>query len=338
LKGGISIEHLKVGSFHVSGLYLKLDKKFVLRADRVLIPQRTEKRELPDPKKTLERTKKILRYFQSIALKEIVFENNSYSIYYADRILYMTNDEYEVAATDVNRTGDSYHAQIELFYLKKYDIRLSGTLSYNEKTGDLKARGEASYRDIRLEFAVDKRGRRILYVMRSNRFRELRPLLEQFPIRPKIKAWIVDRSKAERYRLVELKGIYDLDSRDIRTQIGRIQAEAKLEGVSVRFRDGIPPATAEEVTVRMKEGTLLFLPKNPIYEGRHGEGTKVSIVDLDNPKPVRVIVDLKLDTPMDSEVHRVLEAYKIKKIPIYQESGESFSHLLIEFYPEGNRH
>ena len=329
LKNGISIDHLKIASLTVERLYLKLDKKLILRADKLTIPASKKKQPLPNLEEGLDRFNEILRYFETIELKEIEFKNDHYSILYSDNIFYMVNDLFEIATHQISRVGDEVQAIIDLIYIKKYDIRLSGKLVYNYKKDTALVRGSAEYRDIHADFMLNKKKKILYFTMKSGQFAQLKPLIDQFPISPKIAPWITDRVKAEHYRLESLKGAARIDKKGIRLIPDSLTGAALLQNASVDFKDGLKIVKAEEMKVLFRKGNLYFEPTRPYYDAVGLAGSRVSIVDLLNPKSVILKLDLKFDTTLGPELLKIVNAYGID-IPLLQKSGTTDSRVRID--------
>ena len=73
---GIKIDTLSISHYQVNGLYIKLDKKLTLKADKVVIPKRKASPSAGRIDKTLENIKYVLTFFDHIDLKKIYFNNN----------------------------------------------------------------------------------------------------------------------------------------------------------------------------------------------------------------------------------------------------------------------
>ncbi|MEA3455529.1 MAG: AsmA-like C-terminal domain-containing protein [Campylobacterota bacterium] len=329
LKSGISINHLNIASFTVDGLYLKLDKKLILRADNISIPAMKKKEALPDPGELIDQIKEILHYFQTIELKEVNFKNDHYSILYTDQIFYMVNDLFEVAIHGIARAGDELHGIIDLAYLKQYDIRLSGKLVYDYKKDIALLRGNAEYRDIEADFLIKKQKKNLYYAVKSEEFSQLKPLIEQFKIPPEISLWITDRVKAKSYKLVSFKGRGRIDKKGFKHWIEAMKGEALLRDAVIDFKDGVDVVKAEQMKVIFENGNLYFNPLHPHFKERTLEGSSASIVGLSDPKTAVLKLDLKLKTALDTEVHKILEAYAIK-LPLLQKSGTIDAKLKID--------
>jgi len=329
LKNGISIEHLKLGALSADGLYLKLDKKLILKADRLVIPANKKQHALPDLEEGLDRFNEILRYFEYIELKAVTFENDHYSLLYTDHIFYMANDHFEVATHRIVREGDEIHALIDLIYLKEYDIRLSGKLVYNYKRDNALMKGEAGYKDIKVDFLLNKRKKNLYFVMKSNTFTQLKPLIDQFSIPPKISVWITDRVKAEHYRLERLTGRAKIEKGEIAMIPRSLSGEALLSRVTIDFQKEIAPVKAKRVKVSFKNDTLHFDLVRPYFRDKSLSGSHVAITNLTNRKPVVLELDLKFNSRLDADLLKILESYHID-LPLSQPAGSIESKLKIE--------
>ena len=328
LKSGVSIHHLTIASFTIDGLYLKLDKKLIVKAEKISIPAMKKKEAVPDPGEVLDQIKEILYYFQTIELKEVNFKNDHYSILYADQIFYMVNDLFEVAIHEISRVDDKLRAIIDLVYLKQYDIRLSGNLVYDYKKDKALIRGNVEYRDIEADFLIRKQKDDLGFALKSEEFSQLKPLVEQLGLPPKISIWITDRVKARSYKLISFTGRGKIEKKGFRLLLDTLKAEALLTNVIVDFKDGIDVLESEQMKLTFEKGNLYFDPLHPHYKERTLEGTTASINGLSEPKTALLKLDLRLNTTLDAEVKKILEAYDIK-LPLLQKSGTIDTKLQI---------
>ncbi|HHH37346.1 MAG TPA: hypothetical protein ENK77_01875, partial [Epsilonproteobacteria bacterium] len=329
LKNGISVHHLKVASLTIDGLYLKLDKKLILKADSLSIPANKKKQPLPNLEKGLDRLNELLSYFEYIELKEVTFKNDRYSILYSDHIFYMVNDLYEIATHQISREGNELHAVIDLVYLKEYDIRLSGKLVYNYKRDTALLKGTAEYRDIHTDFMANKRRGNLYFTAKSDTFTQLKPLLDQFSLPPTVSEWATERVKAKSYRLQRFKAVARIGRKGIRILPDSIMAEALLTEALIRFKDGLAPARAEKIEVVFKEGNLSFKPVDPYFKKKSLAGSTISIVNFLNHDPIRLKLNLQFKDKIDAEVLKIFEAYKIK-LPLVQKSGRMRSVIKLD--------
>ena len=329
LKNGIRIDHLKIGSLSADGLYLKLDKKLILKADSLVIPANKKQQSFPDLEKGLDRFNEILHYFEYIELKELKFKNDRYSLLYSDNVFYMANDLLEVATHRIVREGNEIHAVIDLIYIKKYDIRLSGRLVYNYKRDNALLKGKAEYKDIKVDFLVNKRKKNLYYVLKSDTFTQLKPLIDQFSLPPKISPWITDRVRAKSYRLKRLTGSAKIEKSGVRLIPHSISGEALLHRVTIDFQKGIDPVKAREVEVIFRDDSLYFDLTHPYFNEKSLSGSSVSITNLANKKPVELKLDLKFNSRLDPDILEILRSYNII-LPLSQPDGTIESKLKID--------
>ncbi len=152
---GIRIDEIKIAEYRVEGLYIKLDKRLTLKADKVIIPKRKENPSIDRIDETLERVKHLLTYFDQIDLKEIHFENNVLGINFFNNILQISSKDYLVRG-NVHREGKMLIGSIPILQLKKYDLLLRGEFRYNLQEDILHTEGKFLYKDISGFFRAGK--------------------------------------------------------------------------------------------------------------------------------------------------------------------------------------
>ncbi len=321
----------------VNGLYLKLDKKLILRADEVVLPVESRENAFSDIGEDIDRIKNILRYFEMIEFKDIRFKNEKYMLLFKDDVIYLKSDQFDFASHKINRAGDELHAVIDMIYIKKYDIRLSGELRYNYKQDIASLQGVAKYRDIDANYLVNIQKDTLAYTVKSNEFAQLKPLIDQFNLPPRIAPWITERVKAKRYQLLSLSGLAKINKNGIKLFPESIKGEALLKDVTIEFNTKIDKLVeAEEVEVAYKNDSLYFVLKNPLYQGRSLEGSSVALTHLADPEPSELHLLLKLDSPFDEEIQKILKSYNIG-LPVLQKSGTTAARLKLDVNLKSNK-
>ncbi len=327
LKGGISISHLKIASFNIEGLYLKLNKKFILEVDKVEIPK-TKKQKDFDVERILEKVKRILDFFEYIQLKEVNFKNEHYTLLFTDKILYMATDEFEIASHQIERVGSQLQAVVDLLYIKRYDVRFSGKIVYNYKQDVGLIHGDAYYRDIKVGLAANKQKDRFFYVLKSNRFKELKPLIEKFGLSKSVSSWITDKVQAKSYQISTLKGTGRFDENSVDLMLDKMVAKATLKDATIYFQEGVKPVKAQEIALIFKDGNLYLNLLKPLYGKKSLSGSRVSIRDLAKFTKPMLTINLVFNSKLDKEIHKILKAYGIA-MPIYAKHSTINSNLTL---------
>ena len=315
LKSGIAIEKLSAGGYQVEKLYIKLNKKLTLKADHIAIPKAKASPSLENVDKTFDRIKYLLTFFDYIELKEVDFNNNHIDIIYADNILYITTDDYEIAGNIV-RKGRVLSADVPMLYLKKYGINIAGDLHYDLDRHQLSTQGTFKAFGIDGNFTALKEKREIGFTIAARPFENLRPVIDLFgKMNSTVKSWIVDRIQGRRYTLYSLSGRGQLDSGGkFRLDIKSLKGEALLESVKIYFQKRLDPITAKHLYVHYHDGALFFDLDKPRYKKIDLSGSKISIPGLAVHKAL-LKLDLKLRAPVDREVQKILKSYRIN-LPI----------------------
>ena len=328
LKNGISIDELKIGSFYVEELYLKLDKKIIIHAKRLVIPQEKRKRNLPNIEKTLNDIKNILNYFQFIELKDVEFKNNHYTLLYRDKIIYMKNDEFEMALDNVYYLDDKIYAKVKLLKIKKYNLRIFGDFVYSVDSENILIKANAEYRDINSRFVFKKKDKKVYFVVKTDEFRGLKPLIDELKLSEILNIWIYQNVQAKKYKIKYLKGIVHIDGDDIRVEPESISAEVVTKDVKIKFHPKLESIRAKSMKIIFKDRRLIFDLKEPYFKRSSLNGSRV-ILDGFGEKYLNLSLDLKIKTKFDKSVKEILDVYGVD-IPIVQRRGLARAKLKID--------
>ncbi len=311
LKSGIAFDRIAVGGYHIEQLYIKLDKKLTLKASHITIPRAKASPSFGTVDKTFDRIKYLLTFFEYIELKKLDFNNNHLNVIYADNTLYITTDMYEIAG-GIERRGKMLYAAVSMLYIKKYDIRITGSLTYDIKRHILATEGNFDAFHIKGSFRATKEGNRIGFTIATERFEDLRSVIDLFgTLHPAVKSWIVDRIRSKHYTLYSLTGEGRLDSEGrFGLDIDSLKGEAMAEDADIYFQKGLDPIVARRLYIHYREGALFFDLDTPRYKQIDLNGSRISIPGLADRHAV-LKLDLKLKAPIDSEVQKILASYNI---------------------------
>ncbi len=319
LKVGIHADNLTFGHYKIDGLYIKLDKKLTLKAHNIVIPQSKAKPSFDNLDKTFDNIKYLFTFFDYIELEKIHFKNNELNIIFADDILYITSDDYEIAG-NIQREGQKFIADVSILHLKKDNIDIKGELVYYSKSNRLEAKGEFDAYHIKGKFEASKEKKNIDFSLNSEAFTDLKTLIEKFSLEETVKSWIVEKVQAKRYRLYYLRGRGVLEDGDFKMDFDALKGNMLFEDVKIYYKEELSPVLAESFILTHKKGGLYFDLKNPMYKDRSLAGSKVAITNLVGKKPTILKLDLHIKSVIDSIVQEILKAYKLQ-IPVTQKGS-----------------
>jgi hypothetical protein len=313
LKVGIKADSLVFGKYKVEQLYIKLDKKLTLKAESITIPKSKAKPSFENIDKTFDTIKTLLRFFDYVELNKINFENNHFNIIFANEVLYITSDDYEIAG-NIHKVNKKFIAEVSMLYVKKHNITLLGKLTYNSDTEILETQGDFKAYNIEGTFNAKKEEDAIDFKINSSTFTDLRTLINTFKLEENVKAWIVDKITAQSYKLTSLKAKVMIVNDSYEVDYDSLKANLILNNFKIHYQEGLEALLAKNAQLVFKDKTLFFDFEKPTYLGRNLEGSKGSITGLLD-KNTSLELDLNITTPIDKEVQKVLKTYALK-IPV----------------------
>ncbi len=316
---GIKLDTVKVADYYVEGLYIKLDKKLIVKADHVAIPQSKANPSFNSVHDTFERIKYLLTFFESIVLKDILFNNNTMSIRFKDDFLGLSTKDYEIIGT-ARREGKMLKATIPLLFLKKHHVTMSGKLSYDLHEKILATEGFFRLNDVLGRFNASKEGNKIDFGLESDSFSDLKSIIDRFDLEESVRSWVVDKVKADHYQLRSLTGKGTLEDGTFKMDFDALKGEVLFSDTQIHFKEELPPVLAPSFILTYHHGGLYFDLKDPTYEGISLDGSTVSILSLLNAD-THLKLKIRTDHRFEGTMQNLLKAYDIV-LPLDQQSGK----------------
>jgi len=313
---GIDIDKLSFGKYQINGLYIKLNKKLTLHVNKVVIPQTKNSSSIIKIDEAFSKLKYLFTYFDYIELNEINFKNNKLEILFIDNLLYIATNEYEVAG-EINKKGDLLIADISLFYIKKENIRVSGKVKYYIKKNRIELTGEFNAYSINGNFAAFKENEIISFALNSKEFSDLKTITDRLPIKDILKSWIAYKIVGKKYRLESFSGNGKIKDGELEINLESLRGLAIANDVTLKFKDELQPVLSDELQIKYRDSSLFFTLKNPTYNGRDLNGSRVSIISFKKDDIPKLKLNLHVMSNIDDNLKELLNAYHIN-IPISQ--------------------
>lgn len=335
LKEGIEIEHIKFPYININKLYLKLDKKFILKIDNLNIKKEKEANREKDIENYIKSFKYLPKLFQEIDIKKVSFLNYHVTFFYSDKIYFIDTDKYQFAAL-IDIKDHKIHADIPLFFYKDFNFYAKGKSLIDLKTGYASFLGKYNLEgikgDIRLKLIEDK----IDFFINSLYFKNenLKNITEKFDLNQEIKNWIYRYIVAKKYKLEYLKGKIDLNAKNLYNPKS-IEALAYAYNAKIEFNPKAKVVKTDKIRVIFKNDSLYFKLLKPKYENKDLDGSYVVIKNLTKSGSY-IDVIIKTKSPIDKEIKDLLLAYDIE-LPITQEKGFTDAVVKINVIFKTNR-
>lgn len=316
---GIQIDTFTFAKYRVEGLYIKLDKKLILKAKKISIPKVKASPNVARIDEILERIKYGLTFFEQIDLKKIHFDNNILGIYYHDNIMQLETKEYLIRGS-VHREGKILKGHIPMLYIKEQQITMQGKFAYNLNDESLDIEGTYALAQLSGNFLVSKVEDEVSFVLNSKSFENLKSLLSPFDIAPTIKRWTTEKVRAKRYKIAYFFAKGHIKDKAFRLDKKSLKAKVTFFDTTIDFKKNIAPIKASELILTYTHDKgLVFDLEKPSYLGKDLSGSQVSLHDLTS-KDIQLHLNLKFDTIFDKKIQNLLKAYKLN-IPVEQKSG-----------------
>ena len=327
MQEGIRVEKLSISNFQLKGLYLKLDKKLILTIDYLHIPKMKKSNDIENPKKQIKELKLMLGYFQHIELKDIIFTNNHFNLLYADNMLYIKNNDYEVAGTI---TAKDNYSEIDapLIYISKYALSLNGKLKYHYDSEKIEFLGAYSILGIDGNLSLQLVEDKINFSLSSTASGSISGLLDMLKISEDTREWIDRRVLAKGYKINALRGSVNHVKNKWVLDDDSLYGKVTLSDVSIKFKDKLKPINAKSSTLVFDSKGLDINLTAPLYGNKQMQGSTVSITNVIGEEDSIVSLKLYFYSQIDKEIKDILEAYDIS-LPISQEKGVSKAYIAL---------
>ncbi len=314
LSEGVEIRSLSLFGLNIEKLYLKLDKKLIVRAKKVQIPSATKRTDTNlDP--YLWMINALPKLFQTVDIKDISWRSKYHlRLRYQDGIFTLRSKEFILRFSlwmDKN-----LHLFIQRLHLPRYNLSLQGEAKIKHSDFDFK--GKYRIESITGSLSLQKQSKDLFYWVRSDTFsnHNLAKLFSHIPVDPLIKEWSYRRIIGRDYKLHYLKGQWRIGTPfDLRS----VEALATAKELKVRFNDSLPPVLVKKVALHLSDGNLYFKLFGPRYLNKDLRGSKVTIYRV-GQRGSYLLLHLRTTSPFDKDIKKLLAAYRIK-IPIIQKKG-----------------
>ncbi len=321
---------------NIKKLYIKLDKKLIVKADYISIKKNFKK---TDTKSQLLELKNYLRYFyelfNEIDIKKLKYQNQLLSLKYRGKNFYLETDEIYIKTAISLQNRKTIKLDAKKIYIKKFQADLKGIVNINFDDDKVDFDGNFLAHKLKGKLKLTLQNsllRYYIYDMNADTIAPFMDFLNQkVTIIEEVSNWIYKYIVAKRYKLSYLYGIINIDTGEYYPSLMR--GEATGRDVKVKFRKNLPATTIKKLAVHLINDTLSFDLTKPAYEGIDLNGSKVTINRL-LTKGTTIKVTIKATHPFDKKIKNILKAYKVS-VPLIQIKGATKAKvvLTIPFVP-----
>ncbi len=318
LKSGIEIKSLNFKNIKMQKLYVKLDKKFIVKIDKIKqIENRSSNSNrisilnIVEIKEYLENFKKA---FKSIEISEIDIDGLKLKLEYKKGKFLITTKEFKLDTTISHKRFVKFN--IENLFIKKFNLYLTGKLNTNFKnyyfdgsfnSFDLKGKLYFMVLDKKIKFGISTTSSSIDKLINF--------INKKFKLPKELMRWAYYNLKYKKIKIEEFRG----EIVNNRLDLNKLSLLATIYKGEYKFHHLLEPIETEKIILTFKSKKLKISLIKPKMGDKNLKGSFVTISDFDKER-VKIEVNIKTLSPFDKFIHKILETYGIK-IDIYQTEG-----------------
>ena len=336
LKYGIKINDFEFYGVKLEQLYIKLDKKIIVRAKQIKLPKFKQNAEQKASDKQLLNLSQGVDYldtfFQEISLESVqIGDDFKIKILFLDDIFFVDSPYLNIDIKFQKEQQDGIdHFIVKNLSLKDFNVSISGEGSANFDKDDYKFDGNFTSHELngKLSFALkDTLLTYKAYDVNAGSIKDfIAELDSRIHLNSEVKNWIYGYIVADDYHLNEINGKADLKENDL--FLNELNATANAKNLLVKFDKGLPAVNVAEANITLNNSKLKFDLTAPVYKGKKLDGSNVAINNIFDEKSANLELFIKTNSIYDEAINEILRAYKIN-VPVRQLSGKMDASLKI---------
>ena len=311
------INTLKIADYKLEGLYIKLDKKLIVKADHIVLPPTQSDISLT-LQESINRIKYLFQFFESVELHKIELPNQILSVAFTPKHLYINSNEYKLVS-DFTLEENQLNANITQLQIKGKNLTANAAVMYHIKEDTLAADGNFTWCGAEGVFSVSKVDDQIHFKLNSQPFTDLKSIINPLHLRESVRSWVVEKIQAKSYQLLSLEGDATAEDGALEVNFETLKGEIRFSDAQIHFKEELSPVLVSSFDLDYRDGGLFFDLQDPTYEGISLEGSEVSIPNL---LTINTHLKLKIRTnhPYDATLQNLVKAYHVT-LPLDQKSG-----------------
>jgi len=336
LKYGIKVNDFEFYGVKLEQLYIKLDKKIIVRAKQIRLPKFKKESEQKSSDERLLNLSKSVDFidtiFQEISLENVqIGDNFKLKILFLDDIFFVDSPYLNV---DIKFQNEQQNG-VDLFSVrnlsfKDFNISISGEGSANFDKNDYKFDGNFTSHELNGKLSFTLKDTFLTYKAYDVNAGSIKDFIDELDKRIElnsdVKSWIYGYIVANDYHLNEINGKANLAKNDF--YLNDLNATANAKNLLVKFEKGLPAVNVSEANITLKNSKLKFDLTAPIYKGKKLDGSNVTINNIFDEKSANLELFIKTKSIYDEAINDILKAYNII-VPVRQLSGKMDAGLKI---------
>ena len=336
LKYGIKINDFEFYGVKLEQLYIKLDKKIIVRAKQIKLPSfKKDAAQKSSDERLLNLSQGVdylETFFQEISLESVqIGDDFKIKILFLDDIFFVDSPYLNIDIKFQNEQQNGVDRFIvRNLSFKDFNVSISGEGSANFDKDDYKFDGNFTSHELngKLSFALkDTLLTYKAYDVNAGSIKDfIAELDSRIHLNSEVKNWIYGYIVADDYHLNEINGKADLAKNDF--YLNELNATANAKNLLVKFDKNLPAVNVAEANITLNNSKLKFDLTAPVYKGKKLDGSNVAINNIFDEKSANLELFIKTNSIYDEAINEILRVYKII-VPVKQLSGKMDAGLKI---------
>ncbi|TKX32136.1 YhdP family protein [Campylobacter estrildidarum] len=338
LKNGLFISSIQFDFLKLEQLYIKLDKKLILRAKNITIKTDESSRNEANfgSKEFLDIVKNLkyfYAFFEEVDIQSFNVKDNQARLLFKNNEFFMDNDLLFVKLS-LFEQNKNINAEIKKVLFKDYNLSIVGNLSINTKSEFYNFNGIARSDFIDFNVSISYKNKNLAYKIEDVNIKDFIGIMSKIKrkvVLPKsVDLWITHNAVGGFYHFDFIQGFIDFARNNY--YFDNISAFGYVNNVKVRLDNYMNAIEFPRLDLNLSNQKLDFQFQKASYNGADLSQSKVYLFDLFDEKKIGIYLRIKSDNlKFDQKLARALQNYHFK-LPFYQTSGNLKGDLELKVY------
>lgn len=333
LKIGLNINRIETHLFSVKQLYIKLDKKLVVKAEKIHFFDKNEEESEFDVNQIMDMAQKLKYlyfFFEELNINELAKGEERLSVAFKEGEFRAKHELFTIVLSII-KTEHTIHARVNELILAGTDANVSVDLSIDTNTHQYNFAGTLESSRTYFDFILSATPKQAFFRLDNIIIKDIKHLfhfLKQSRINlgPNVTAWVSDKAAAKYYHFDFVQGALSLGAN---ARIVGLEGTGFAEGLIVKIDKDIEDIQIPRVDMNLTKEKLDFNFNTASFNGKDISQSKIFIYDIAQPEKAGISVGIKSNELMlDDKLQALLHHFGIK-IPLTQLSGNLTSDFVI---------
>ncbi|TQR33020.1 hypothetical protein DMB92_03410 [Campylobacter sp. MIT 99-7217] len=331
LKNGFTLSIIQTQFFHLEELYIKLDKKLIVKAKKIEIFTQ-EQDESFSSKTMLELSQNLeffYSFFQEIDIENLHLKNQNTRLRFINDEFIMDNEHFFIQL-GLNSDKNMIKANINDLFIKDYNASSKGEIYIDIDKEKYTFVGDFNSTSLYFDFNISYTSNEISYDLENINITNINAVLDNLKsinLSKGLVDWLGTKARAEFYHFDFLEG----KVRQIRNkyQITDLKAKAYAQNLDLKLKPNIQSIIFPYVDLILNGQRLDFKFDKANFGKFDISQSKVYIYDILEPKKTGIHINIiSNELLLDDKMQTLLKEYKIN-VPLQQLSGKMDTNFTI---------